>query len=364
MTAGRLPCLALLALALAGGAAAGPARLRVVASGLENPRKLFVAPDGTLYVVEAGRGGSRCLATCAGPTGAISRIAEGRRTRVVTGLPSVANRDGGTAEGASAVWVGDGSFDVLLQGTMAGGAGGADPLGPAAAHLVATPPGRAELVPLVDFAAFEDAHDPDRGAGPGARYGQPPLDSDPYALVSYRDGFVVADAGANDLLEVGPTGTVSVLAVFPTQRERLTRREARELGAPRLAALDVQSVPTSVAVGPDGALYVGELTGWPYRPGRARVWRVVPGRPPAVYASGFTTISDLAFDGRSLLVLELTAGGADTGALVRVAPDGTRTVLARAGLVRPTGVAVDRGTIYLSNHGTSPHGEVVALRAP
>ena len=58
----------------------------------------------------------------------------------------------------------------------------------------------------------------------------------------------------------------------------------------------VQSVPTSVAVGPDGALYAGELTGFPFNPGDARVWRVVPGHAPTVYARGFTNISAIAFD--------------------------------------------------------------------
>jgi hypothetical protein len=41
----------------------------------------------------------------------------------------------------------------------------------------------------------------------------------------------------------------------------------------------MQAVPTSVAVAPDGAYYVGQLTGFPFPVGGARVFRVV--RPPA-----------------------------------------------------------------------------------
>jgi hypothetical protein len=43
-----------------------------------------------------------------------------------------------------------------------------------------------------------------------------------------------------------------------------------------------QSVPTSVALGPDGAWYVGELSGFPFTPGTARIWRIVPGHAPQV----------------------------------------------------------------------------------
>ena len=75
---------------------------------------------------------------------------------------------------------------------------------------------------IVNFAAFEARSNPDHGAGPGAKFGNPPIDSDPYAFVAYRGGFAVADAAGNDLLWVSPNGEVSVLAVFPTQTVKLT----------------------------------------------------------------------------------------------------------------------------------------------
>ena len=34
---------------------------------------------------------------------------------------------------------------------------------------------------------------------------------------------------------------------------------------------------TSIAVGPDGAYYAGELKGFPGTPGHPRVWRIEPG---------------------------------------------------------------------------------------
>ena len=55
---------AILTLVLAGD---GPSRLyaqatmQVIASGLDNPRRLAFGPDGALYVAEAGRGGESSL---------------------------------------------------------------------------------------------------------------------------------------------------------------------------------------------------------------------------------------------------------------------------------------------------------------
>jgi hypothetical protein len=78
----------------------------------------------------------------------------------------------------------------------------------------------------------------------------------------------------------------------------------------RIATLrrPTDAVPNSVAVGPDDAYYVGELTGGPFVPETANVWRVVPGRAPQVYCSGFSFIIDLDFDRRgNLYVFEHTS---------------------------------------------------------
>jgi hypothetical protein len=361
------------------GADAQPVGLKVVASHLNNPRKLFVGPDGALYVVEAGTGGrDKCLVaggtpTCIGRTGSIAKIVDGAPKRIVTHLWSGARRNGQQAQGPADVLVRGNTYYVLLQnGTI--DSRGVNQLGPdgvTAGDLISTPPGKADPAVIFNFAAFEAANNPDHGRGPGAKYGNPPIDSDPYALASYHGGYAVADAAANDLLWIRGNGKVSVLAVFPTQTVPLSRAEGKKIGAPpTMTSISVQSVPSSVAVGPDGALYVGELTGVPFKPGTARVWRVVPGRKPMVYASGFTTISDLAFDGRDLLVLELSTrgllAGRSPGALVRLTPTGKRRTVASKGLLYPTGVAVRDGKIFISNNGlfpatgSGPQGEIVS----
>jgi sugar lactone lactonase YvrE len=131
----------------------------------------------------------------------------------------------------------------------------------------------------------------------------------------------------------------------------------------------MQAVPTTVAQGPDGALYVGQLTGFPFPVGGARVYRVVAGQAPTVYADGFTNIIDLAFgpDG-TLYVLEIATngllGGDLTGRLVKVRPDGAKTTILADPLVAPGGLAVGAdGALYVTNRSIfAGNGEVLRIR--
>ncbi|MGB5102022.1 MAG: hypothetical protein WBO04_01720 [Steroidobacteraceae bacterium] len=86
-------------------------------------------------------------------------------------------------------------------------------------------------------------------------------------------------------MRAAANGKVETVAVFPTLANPLP------FGPPA-----IESVPTAVARGPDGALYVGQLTGFPF----------VPGQDPEPYCDGgFKAIMDLTFgpDG-SLYVVE------------------------------------------------------------
>ena len=131
----------------------------------------------------------------------------------------------------------------------------------------------------------------------------------------------------------------------------------------------MQAVPTNVVVGPDGALYVSQLTGFPFPVGAANVYRVEPGSAPEVYAGGLTNVTDLAFDRHgNLYVVEFAANGLasgdPTGALIKIRPDGSRETVLSEGLVNPYGVAIDRrGDIYVTNHGGSAGlGEVLRIK--
>lgn len=165
---------------------------------------------------------------------------------------------------------------------------------------------------VADIAAYEATANPDAGA----------VESNPYAVRAFPFGRVVADAAGNSLLFVDFQGRISTLAVFPSRANPLP------VGPPQF-----QAVPTSVALGPDKALYVGELTGFPFPEGAAQIYRLVPGQAPEVFLSGFTHIIDLEFDrAGNLYVLQiasasLIAGDSATGALIRVQPNGGRETL-------------------------------------
>jgi hypothetical protein len=331
---------------VASAAPAGTSSPTVVMKGLDNPRGLSFAPTGALYVAEAGRGGTgpcvdlRGASQCYGPSGAVSRLWHGKQDRIVSGLPSTISPTGEVI----------GPHDVTAFGLGFGqvtvGWGG-DPalratLGAAGARFGSVlTVGFGHVLRSIDVAAFEASANPGGG----------PIDSNLYgALAAPGGSTLVTDAGGNTLLKVGLTGSVSSLASFPS------RDDGRATDA----------VPTAVAVGPDGALYVSELSGAPFAAGAARIYRVVPGTEPTVAYEGFKTIMDIAFDGRALYVLEYDSapvffGG--PGRLTRINQNGTRTLITDQ-LAHPTSVAVGHDhQLYVTNNGDSVGGgEVLRIK--
>jgi hypothetical protein len=346
-------------------ASAAPPVVTVVASGLHNPRGLNFAPDGSLYVAEAAGNGTASAdcgvmsdgqTRCSANTASITKIdlESAAVTRVVTHLPSLIAPDG-TANGGSGVQ--DVAFLGLGNGYITVGLGldpmlRADHFGDAGAHYGRLgrfgPSGKFRL--NEDLAGYEADNNPD-GFVP---------DSNPYGLLALPGRVIVADAGGNDLLQVAANGEISTLAVF----DRIPR--------PGPGPTSVQAVPTTVALGPDGDLYVGVLTGGPFTVGLANVYRVpADGGTPEVAYSGFTNIIDIAFgpDG-SLYVLEIARNAIPNfgagGRLVRIDPDGTQTdVISGPPLIAPGGVAIGKdGALYVTNMSTSATAGAVLRIAP
>lgn len=319
----------------------------VIAQGLDNPRGLTVGPDGAVYVAESGAGGTRpCLPgpeggpVCYGKSGAVTRIDDAGQHRVITGLPSIAAK----GSGVSALGPSDVAFGHHGKMYVTVGLGlelDAAKKVPALADMGELIVAHRKLRTIADLAAFEDTENPTGDE----------RDSNPNSVFPTKKGFIVADAGGNDVLKVKRNGRIDVLATFPNRK---------------IDGMPMDVVPTSAVVGPDGALYVGELTGFPFPAGGARVYRI-DYDGVELFAKGFTNIIDIAFDeDDNLYVLEIfkngITSGDPTGALIRVDEDGEDWELVTDDLVTPGGLAIHGDHAYVSNVGTLPDkGEVVRI---
>jgi hypothetical protein len=328
-----------------------PEWAEVVATGLANPRGMAFGADGALYIAESGVGGDGPCAMgpegneeCFGESGGVTRVADGGQERVVGGLASRAAAGGMNATGPNDVSVAGDTVYVLVgfggdPATRVDLGAGDDQFG----YLL-----RAEgddVTQVVDVAGYETASNPDEMA----------LDANPFAVQMNEDGTgLIVDAGMNALLSLDETGELSTLAVFPDEMAT----------APDGSEVPMNAVPTGLATGAEGAVYVGQLTGFPFPAGGADVFTVPAGGGDAAVAyDGFTNIIDVAAgpDG-SLYVLEFNRGGMLSidpanpatlaGQLTRIAPDGSREVIASEGLAAPTGLAIDAdGTPYVAVYG-------------
>jgi sugar lactone lactonase YvrE len=338
----------------------------VVASNLDNPRGLNFSADGSLYVAEAGKGGDGpCVddpaeqdpevVRCYGETGAITRIdlKKGTQVRLVNGLPSLAI-DGGGATGPHDIsFQGNRGFVTIGWGGSPANRAALGSLGTQFGRVaVLLPNGRISLDPA-DVAQFELDEDPN-GDAP---------DSNPYGILALPGRQVVTDAGGNTLIELRANGSIHTLATFA---DRIVPLPFPPFQGP------MDAVPTTVAEGPDGYLYVGQLTGFPFPLGGANVYRIaphnVPEVSPDVFATRFTNIIDIAFDASgSLYVLEIARNSllsGPIGRLVRVDPDGSQVEIETdQPLFAPGGLAIGKdGDIYVTVGSVAPEiGQVLRL---
>ena len=156
---------------------------------------------------------------------------------------------------------------------------------------------------LADIAAHEAAtnpiHDPD---------------SNPVSILRQGSTYVMADAGGNTVVRANKQGATSTIAELPDQ----TATAPPFLGLPPGTKIPAQAVPTSVAVGPDGAYYVSQLTGFPFEKGPAKIYRIGKDGSLSVHAQGLTNVTDLAFaDDGTLYAVQISNDGLLNGPIGR-----------------------------------------------
>ncbi|MEH1860831.1 MAG: ScyD/ScyE family protein [Nostoc sp.] len=393
--------------AICGTASAQAATLTTVVDGISNARGSSFGPDGSLYVAEPGIGGNgNCQPSpstlfqpiCAGNSGSLVKVSpNGTKQRLLNNFQSLAEQPTGN-QGAG---IQDIQFDskgnaYLLTG-FAGYPGNRDlatlnlgsqsPLPPQ--QLATFPPSTPDkvlntpllaqlskvdlntgaLTSIFDFAKNEITKNPDKGD----------VVTNPYDLTVNGDNAYVVDGGGNTAYKIKLDGSKSQAIAIPKNiisnsdlppGLQLPPGLLEQLPGGKTA---IQSVPTGGAIGPDGALYVGEYTGFPYPEGKSRIFRIGDDLKPEVFLDGFTHITDLTFDDKGdLLVLQFSdksqLGGDITnlpGSLIQVAPNGTRTTLVAAGQGLDSADGIDigpDGKIYITNRGVGPRlGEVVRV---
>ncbi|MFG1811902.1 ScyD/ScyE family protein [Streptomyces sp. NPDC049040] len=320
------------------------APVKVVASGLNSPRSLVWGPRGHLIVSEVGEAPPYCigesfLTRCYGFTSSLADVSSGKPVRIVEGLASNLNQE--EVVGANGLAYSDGHLYVLETGS-------AQQI-PAEipADLTAQFTKQAGALLKVTGRSFKQI------ANPGyvdyewtkANEDLNPEDfpeANPYALANKPGGgFYLVDAASNTLDSVDKHGNVDVLKYIPN------------------TSTGPDAVPSCVAVGKDGSVYVGEITGKPSSATEAKVYKYAPRTGKlTVWQSGFSAISGCGFGANGdFYVTEFDT----TGFLPTADPIGdviqinhktnARTVLASGKLFAPTGFLAGRdGSIYVANN--------------
>lgn len=159
--------------------------------------------------------------------------------------------------------------------------------------------------------------------------------SNPYNIAALSDDeILLTDAGANSVLNINSTGNIEVVATFSPITSPDTGEPMVQFPLDEETNCMVEPVPTGVALGPDGAYYVGELVGTtaanlggqPSIEGLASIWRIDPGSSNIVCPSdhctkvitGLNAVIDIEFGpDNQLYVVEFER----SGFLAAVAPD-------------------------------------------
>jgi hypothetical protein len=323
------------------GAQSGAA-VTVFATGLNNPRGLEFGPDGLLYVAEAGLGGNTsttandCMQVpgpvgpySGGFTSRISRIVNGLPVAVATGLPSSQTSAalGSLVSGAADVAFVDGQLFTIEAG--AGCSHGL--LG--TSNEILRVNGDGTTTPIANLSAFQLSYpvaDPEPG------------DFEPdgtwYSMIAVHGSLYAVEPNHGEVARIDPyNGQIDRVADVSAARGHI--------------------VPTAIAY--KGNFFFGNLGLFPVSPGSSSIFKLNPGGQIQRRDTGLTTVLGLEFGSHDeMYVLEsMTAPGfpgpaeLGTGRIVRIEPNGTKTVAA-TGFSFPTAMTMGPdGALYVSNFG-------------
>jgi hypothetical protein len=348
------------------GAQLTPASATVYASGLNGPRGLVFGTDGTLYIAEAGKGGSNstngaCVQVggpgpyLGGATATISQVdRSGTLSVLARGLASSQNAAGDSFGIADLAFLND-SLYALVAG---GGCSHGNPDLPNGIVKVNLKNGKWDYI--TDLSLFYIEH-------PAAYVDAPDFEADgvPYSMLSFNDALFTVEANHGQITKTTADGKTTLVNDLSLSQGHI--------------------VPTGIASA-NSNLYVGNLGLFPILTERERVITLskdlnfvdtTPGldtKPAesskfrvAASRAGFTTIISLKFGPDGLLyVLEISPNAGyptpGAGAVVRLSRAGViETVV--SGLTLPTGMAFGPdNALYVSNFGDGPIGGGQVLR--
>jgi hypothetical protein len=248
----------------------------VVAKKLVGPLSVAQAPDGTRYWTDSFAGplykqapGGQPTVVFAGSKKAAAEgvSADGGVLRFTTGS---SNNKGGK------VWTLDATGAPQLIGDTFAYEKQANPDGKFKYGFLKTPKSCLSQLP--------------KQVGPPTYSGH--KESHPYATAVANGVTYVADAGANAVVAISPTGVFSTVAALKPVKLKVTAQAAEANHLPRCTVgkkYAVEAVPTDIEVGPDGQLYVTSLPGGPEDPSLGLNGRVLKIDPTTGHV---TTIAD------------------------------------------------------------------------
>jgi sugar lactone lactonase YvrE len=247
----------------------------------------------------------------------------------------------GQVDGPSAIYVTDDSYWVAL------GLGPKNP--PAGSHVSSVVQlDRKDLSvrEVIDFGAWEVKNNPDKGQE---------LTSNPVDIAVDKDGkLYIADASGNSVLTWTKQDGIQLFAGWPIDADG---------NVP-------PAVPTAVSIGPDGDIYIGFLSGYPFPTKGARIERYSPdGKLKETY-DNLTLVTDvLVTQDGTIYAVQFADSFTDSGynpksgSIVTVSKDGLKTIADKLNF--PYGLAQNAdGKLFIAVNtafGDKDSGQVISI---